>query len=126
MSTVPGRHRWAHLLKQQSLITVYRLHTKENKQPFYVSICSKQTEVGCFRFPFAENKNRSYHFSSVPFSVCGILETWRHGHGDIKQKTEAQAIFLNLCTICSSFKGSLSLVSLLTKKKTEVTHLQTD
>jgi hypothetical protein len=25
----------------------------------------------------------------------GDMETWRHGHGDIKRKTEAKAIFLN-------------------------------
>jgi hypothetical protein len=30
------------------------------------------------------------------------METWRHG--DIKRKTEAQSIFLNLFTICSSYK----------------------
>ncbi len=29
-------HRWAHLLKQQMLITAYRLSTKKNKLPFSV------------------------------------------------------------------------------------------
>ncbi len=32
----------------------------------------------------------------------GYMETWRHGYEDIKRKMEAQAIFLNLFTICSS------------------------
>jgi hypothetical protein len=32
------------------------------------------------------------------------MKTWRHGHGHIKQKTEALAIFLNLFTVCSSWK----------------------
>jgi hypothetical protein len=41
------------LLKQQSSITVYRLPKKENKLPFSVSVCSKQTEVCHFSFPFA-------------------------------------------------------------------------
>jgi hypothetical protein len=42
----------------------------------------------------------------------GDVETWRrgdmeksrHGHGDIKQKMEAQAIFLHLFTVCLSCK----------------------
>jgi hypothetical protein len=38
--------RWAHLLKQQTSITVYRLPTEENKLPF--SVCSKQTKVAVF------------------------------------------------------------------------------
>jgi hypothetical protein len=42
------------LLKQQSSIPVYRLPIKENPLPFSVSVCSGQTEVCCFRFPFAE------------------------------------------------------------------------
>jgi hypothetical protein len=32
-------HKWARLLKQQSLITAYRLLTKENKLPFSISVC---------------------------------------------------------------------------------------
>jgi hypothetical protein len=31
-------HRWAHLLKEQTLIMVHRLPTKKNKLPFSVSI----------------------------------------------------------------------------------------
>jgi hypothetical protein len=47
----------------------------------------KQMSIFCFRllqtngslpFPFAENKQK-LSFSLVPFSVCGIPETWRHG-----------------------------------------------
>jgi hypothetical protein len=34
---VTNKHTWAHLLKQQTSITVYRLPTKENKIPFSVS-----------------------------------------------------------------------------------------
>jgi hypothetical protein len=40
-------------------------------------VCSKQTEVCGFHFPFAE-KNVSYRFPLIPFSVCGIPETWRY------------------------------------------------
>jgi hypothetical protein len=43
-----------------------------------------------------------------------------------KQKTEAQAIFLNPFTICPCAKGSLSFARSLTKKQTEVICLQTD
>jgi hypothetical protein len=54
--------------------TVYRLPTKENKLPFSVSICNKQTKVCRFRFSFAANKQK------LPFSVCTRVsdETWRH------------------------------------------------
>ncbi len=52
---------------------------RENKCPFSVSVCSKQTEVCRFRLPFAENKRK------LPFSVssvfrCEIPEMWRGGH----------------------------------------------
>jgi hypothetical protein len=40
------------LLKQQSSIIVDHLPTKEKKLPFSVSVCSNQTEVCRFRFPF--------------------------------------------------------------------------
>ncbi len=42
-------HRRTHLLIQQTLITVYRLPTRENNLPFFV--CRKETEVCRFRFP---------------------------------------------------------------------------
>ncbi len=58
------------------LTTVYCLPTKENKLPFSISVCSKQTEVAVFRwflFLFAEfRKHRDMD-----------LETWKHGDGDI-------------------------------------------
>jgi hypothetical protein len=60
-------------------------------------------------------------FSISSVSVCGIPGTWRHGNigrhrhgnmekwrhgrcGDIKRKTETQAIFLKPFTVCSSYK----------------------
>jgi hypothetical protein len=56
--------RWACLLKQQTLITVYRLPTKVSKLTF--SVCRHQTEVCRFRFPFAANKWK------LPFSVSSF------------------------------------------------------
>jgi hypothetical protein len=67
------------LLKQQALITIYRLLIKENKLPFTVSVCSKQM-VAVFVHRL-QQKNKSNCFSFVPLFVCRILETWRHGHG---------------------------------------------
>jgi hypothetical protein len=62
--------------------------------------------------------------------------TWRHGQGDmdretwrqgdIKRRTEAQAIFPNPFTICHRANRSLLFVPLLTKKQTEVIRLQPD
>jgi hypothetical protein len=53
-----------------------------------------------FSFPSAANKRRfavsvfslqqtngSHRFLLVPFSICRILETWRHGHGDMDIET---------------------------------------
>jgi hypothetical protein len=55
------------LLKKQSSIAVYRLPTKKNKLLFSVSVCSKQIEVYCFRFPFAANKRK------LPFSLSFVF-----------------------------------------------------
>jgi hypothetical protein len=44
---------------QQLLIIIYRLPTKENKLPFSVSVCNKQTEVCRFCILLAANK-RNY------------------------------------------------------------------
>jgi hypothetical protein len=90
--SVSSIHRWARLLKQPSSITVFRLPTKEYKLLFSVSVCSEQTEfaVSVFRW---QKTNGSCRFLLVPFSVCGIPETWRHGdmetlkHRDIDMET---------------------------------------
>jgi hypothetical protein len=81
-------HRWAHLLTQQSSITIDRLPTKENKRafsvlvcrqqtngnwPFTFSVCRKQTEVAFFHefcFPFVETWR-----STVDME----METWKRG-----------------------------------------------
>jgi hypothetical protein len=38
-------HRWASLLKQQTLFTIYRLLTKENKNKLLFSVFIKQTKL---------------------------------------------------------------------------------
>jgi hypothetical protein len=42
--------------------SVYRLPTKENKLPFSISVCSKQTEVGRFRFRLQETNGSCRFF----------------------------------------------------------------
>jgi hypothetical protein len=69
-----------------SSVTIYPLPTKENRRPFSLSVCRKQTEVCRFHFPFAENKWK-LPFPLVPLYGCGIQETWRHGHGDTDIET---------------------------------------
>jgi hypothetical protein len=90
------------------------LPTKETNIRFPFSVCSKQTKICFFHFPFVENKRK------LPFSVCGILdmETWKNG--DIKQKTEAQVIFLYPFTICSSRKRKFVVYRLRNKRKLSV------
>jgi hypothetical protein len=60
-----GHGHRAHLMKQETSITVYRLLTKENKLPF--SVCRKQTEVCCPLFSFAANKQK------LPLSVSSVF-----------------------------------------------------
>jgi hypothetical protein len=58
------------------VITVYCLPTKENKILF--SVASKgKFAVSVFRL---QQMNGNCHFPLVLFSLCGILETWRHGN----------------------------------------------
>jgi hypothetical protein len=45
-------------VKQQLLVTIYRLATMADQLPFYVSVFSKETEVCRFRFLFAANKQK--------------------------------------------------------------------
>jgi hypothetical protein len=88
---------WAHLLKQQSSLTIYISLTKENNLPFSISVCSEQTEVGHFRFPFAANKQEQPFSDSYVFLLLssGNMEsrTWKHGdmvtwrHGNMKTWT---------------------------------------
>ncbi len=66
-----------------SSITVYHLPTKKNKLPFSVSFCNKQRKFSV-SFLRLQQTNDSFRFPSVPFYVCGILEKWRHGHGDME------------------------------------------
>jgi hypothetical protein len=110
----------------------FRLPTKENKCPFFVSKCSKQTEVCRFCFLFAEKKTEVAVSISLVFCLWNSgnadtwtdketwgnadLETWKHGHKDkeiwtwtwrlrnSKRKMEAQLIFLNMFTVCSLCK----------------------
>ncbi len=57
-------------------ITSILLPTKENKLSFSVSLCSKQTEICCFHFPFTANKWK------LPFSVSSVfriyIQMYRH------------------------------------------------
>jgi hypothetical protein len=89
------------------------------KQTYVCHFRLQQTKEVCrFRFPFAENKRK------LPFSIFRIPETCGHGdtgtwgHGDIKQKTEDPAIFLNPFTICMSKWKFVVFVCVLMKKQT--------
>jgi hypothetical protein len=69
-------HRRSRLLKQQLLITVYRLKNKENnfRFPFPFSANIRKFAISIFRL--------QQHFSLVPFSVRGIPEAWRWRRGE--------------------------------------------
>jgi hypothetical protein len=99
-------HRWANLLKQKSSINFYGL-----------PVCRKQTEVSCFLFPLAEKQREVAVFRWFRFSFAesGNIEPWRWRHGNMKkkQKMEAQAIYLNPFTVCSSCKRKFVICPLV-------------
>jgi hypothetical protein len=78
-------HRWTHLLKQQSSITVSLLPTKENKVyfpfpfaekrkvPFQFSVCSEQTEVTVFRFAGAPLKTLLNSYLSADDGTKSVI-----------------------------------------------------
>ncbi len=64
--SVHSRQKWAYFLKLESSITAYQLPNKENKLPFSVFVCSKQSEVWRFCILFDANKiNLQFSVSSV-------------------------------------------------------------
>jgi hypothetical protein len=95
-------------LHQRSIFR-FQLQQTNGSSPFLFSVFRKQTEVAIFHFP-------------VPFSVCGIPETWRLGqawkHGEMEtlkmgmEEWRQQAkngsppgrLKKNLFTICSTCK----------------------
>jgi hypothetical protein len=94
--------------KKQSSTTIYHSPTRENKLP--VAVCSKQAFVfrlqqTNFHFPFAANKLPFSDFSKQT-EVCRFHFPYIYEYicCCFKRKTEAQAIFLNLFTVCSSCK----------------------
>jgi hypothetical protein len=58
--------------KQQSSITIYRLLTKENKRPFSFAANKRKFAASMFRL----QKTNGCRFQLVPFTVCGIPQTW--------------------------------------------------
>ncbi len=106
----------------ETAIVYYRLSFADQGKPTS-GVCLQQT-YGSLPFPFSVcRKNKpKLPFSISSVSICVIPEAWRHGdgdgdretwrhrdtetqrHGDIKRKIEAQAIFLNSFTVCSSCK----------------------
>jgi hypothetical protein len=68
------------LLKLQSSITVYLLPTKENKFRFPFPFAANIRKFA-FSVFHLQKTNGSCPLPLFPFSVCGILEIWRHGNG---------------------------------------------
>jgi hypothetical protein len=140
-NSVSLTYRWACLLEQQTSITVYRLPTKENKLLFPVSICRKQTEVYCFRFPYIH-----VHTVHIYIHIYKYINVHTHIHIHI-QYTHIHIyiytyhiythIYVCICAAVSNGKrkprrfsfirlpfahranGSLSFIRLLAKNQTE-------
>jgi hypothetical protein len=124
--------RSVRLLKQQMLITVYRLPTKESK--LQISVCRRQTEVCHSRFRLPSLHIYIYTVMKRQYIYYIYLYIYMYIYFKRKRKTEAQGNFLNPFTFTHrtkaslSFrtKGSLSFVCLFMRKQKEVICLQTD
>ncbi len=57
----------------ETAIVDYRLSFVDQGKQTSVSVCSKQTEVCRFRFPFVENERK------LPFSVSSVFRLRKHG-----------------------------------------------
>jgi hypothetical protein len=90
--------------------------------PFPFSICSKQTEVCCFRFPFAPTNGsiNKYIYIYIVLVFCAYICCL------FKPKTEAQVIFLNLFAVFWSCKQMFIICLFVEEEKTKVIHLQVD
>jgi hypothetical protein len=88
-----------HVLKQQTSINVYRLPTKENKLPFAEN--KRKFALFVFRLYILMYKYTSVYFY---FSLYVCRYTYIYCLSNAKRKTEAQAIFLYLFTVCSFCK----------------------
>jgi hypothetical protein len=77
--------RWAHLLNSNYRLPLIICRPRKisvrfpfayvaNKQEFAISVFRLQKTNGSCRFPL------------VPFSICGIMEAWRHGHRDMETR----------------------------------------
>jgi hypothetical protein len=105
-------HRRERLLKQQMSYTLYHLPTKEIKLPFSVYICKRKTEPYIYIYIYV------YVYIYIYIHIHVHIRTHYHIHIHIhlhihkyvfcrfkrKQKTEAQAFFLNPSTVCPSYK----------------------
>jgi hypothetical protein len=87
----------------------------------------KQTSISRFRVQLTN--------PLVPFSICGIQESWKYGVVDMdggtwmetsNGKRKPPRFSLIRLLFAHHASGSLSFVCLLTKKQTEVIRLQTD
>ncbi len=133
------------MLKQQTSITVYRWSAKETNVLFPFTFTADKWKFAISEFCL-QKKNGSYRFPLVPFQLTEFrthgemdidmetwrhrdLETWRHGdmetwrHGDLdmetsegKRKMEAQAIFPNPFTVCSSCNWKVVVCPFVEKK----------
>jgi hypothetical protein len=139
---VHNAHRSAHLLQQQTSITVYRLTTKENKLSFCFLFAENKwkTTVSVFRIYIYMDKywNGSiysiYIYISISLFVyiqymlciciwiciCISINTYMLPFQTVNKKIEAQWFSLIRLPFAHRADGSLSFVHLFTKKEMEV------
>ncbi len=92
---------------KQTSVFPFHLQQTIRSFPFLFPAYRKQTEVAVFHYVVLFSV--FWYSRNVETWTSGDMETWKHGDTDMetsnrKRKTEAQAVFLNPFTICSSSK----------------------
>jgi hypothetical protein len=112
-------HRWAHLLTQQTSITVYRLQKRKTDFRFpyifmyvclYIHIHIQYVHIHKHPHIYPVYGIFYYLYGNGNFRLCllqmaNLLYIHCRFTKKFKRKTEDQAIFLSTLTVCSSCKG---------------------
>ncbi len=109
-------HRWAHLLKQQTLIIVILCQQRKTNVRIPFSVCIKQTVASFLIYLYIYWNWSIYRHRYIYLYICRhkFVSVWIYKYLYIfmlpfQTETEAQAIFLNLFAVCSSCRRKFAV-----------------
>ncbi len=117
---------------KQTSVFLFRLQKTKGSLPFLFTVWSKHTEVAfsvpsifrSFRLPYIYMYIYMYLYLYKYLYIYNYMSISIYICCHFKRTMEAQAIFLNPFTICSSCKRKFVICHLFLRKQTEVIHLQ--